>query len=43
MKAALSESQYSDMKVSELKALAKANNITGYSGMSKEELVEALK
>jgi|7_EtaG_2_1085326.scaffolds.fasta_scaffold00116_30 hypothetical protein len=38
-----SEPLYEEMKVSELKLLAKQRNLKGYSGLNKSDLIEFLK
>ena len=40
--AAVEETDYSKMTVTELKKIAKENKIEGYTSMKKAELVEAL-
>ena len=37
------ELSYEDMKLDELKEIAKEKNIKGYSSMNKEELIDSLK
>lgn len=43
IKPVFEEKNYSDMKVSELKEVAKKQGVEGYSDMKKAELIEALK
>lgn len=40
---AMEEVKYEDMKLSELKAIAKEQGVKGYSSMKKEELLNILK